>query len=406
MRRTYKLILAHCAVENGNRGCVALTFSTIYIIKKLMEEKGFKCEFYLLNSGHHENRKYILQSGGVELEYYAISNIVPMGIVGILKPMIKIKDTLTTLKLYKQADAILDIGAGDSFTDIYGQRRFYSIYTQHRVGAFYKLPYCLLPQTIGPFNNPNIRKKAVKEIKRVKCVLTRDKQSYDYVRKIAPGKEVTECIDVAFFMPYEREHFQEGYIHVGLNISALLWHGGYTRNNQFGLKTDYQHLVRSIINYFLTINGVKLHLVPHVVGGERHIENDFAVSYDLWKEYSHDNLLLAPMFLDPIIAKGYIGGLDFFMGARMHSTIAAFSTGVPVVPMAYSRKFNGLFIDTLNYKDVVDLKTMDDESALSFIEECFARRDNERLLINEQMNTTVRERGELLKKKLSEFLMI
>lgn len=48
--------------------------------------------------------------------------------------------------------------------------------------------------------------------------------------------------------------------------------------------------------------------------------------------------------------------MDFFTGARMHSTIAAFSSGVPVVPVAYSRKFNGLY-DTLKYPYYIDAKS-------------------------------------------------
>ena len=40
----------------------------------------------------------------------------------------------------------------------------------------------------------------------------------------------------------------------------------------------------------------------------------------------------------------------------MHACIAAFSSGVPVVPMAYSRKFEGLF-GTLGYGRTVDCTT-------------------------------------------------
>ena len=47
--------------------------------------------------------------------------------------------------------------------------------------------------------------------------------------------------------------------------------------------------------------------------------------------------------------------MDFFAGARMHSTIAAFSTGVPVVPIAYSRKFTGLY-HSLGYDYIIDGK--------------------------------------------------
>lgn len=53
--------------------------------------------------------------------------------------------------------------------------------------------------------------------------------------------------------------------------------------------------------------------------------------------------VLAPAFASPSEAKSYIAGMDFFMGARMHACITALLSGVPVVPMAYSLKFEGLF---------------------------------------------------------------
>lgn len=62
------------------------------------------------------------------------------------------------------------------------------------------------------------------------------------------------------------------------------------------------------------MDSVKVHLIPHVVGGERHVENDYAVSYDLDEEFNNPNLILAPLFLDPVIAKGYIAGMDFLWG--------------------------------------------------------------------------------------------
>lgn len=39
----------------------------------------------------------------------------------------------------------------------------------------------------------------------------------------------------------------------------------------------------------------------------------------------------------------------------MHSTIGALSSGVPVIPVAYSRKFNGLY-ETLQYPYIIDAK--------------------------------------------------
>lgn len=99
-----------------------------------------------------------------------------------------------------------------------------------------------------------------------------------------------------------------------MNISALLWNGGYTMDNQFGLKSNYQCLIRGIVEYFLSKKDVKLHLIPHVVGGERGLENDYAVAYDIYEEYCNENLILAPLFFDPIVAKNYIAGMDFLWG--------------------------------------------------------------------------------------------
>ena len=79
-----------------------------------------------------------------------------------------------------------------------------------------------------------------------------------------------------------------------------------------------------------------MHLIPHVVEGERGIENDYEVSYEIWRKYNNPNLILAPFALGPIEIKSYIAGMDFFMGARMHATIGHFLLVVPVIPMAYS----------------------------------------------------------------------
>jgi len=61
------------------------------------------------------------------------------------------------------------------------------------------------------------------------------------------------------------------------------------------------------------------------------------------------------------------------MGARMHACIAAFSSGVPVVPMAYSRKFAGLF-GALGYNETVDCTTQSADDILTRIFDAYDRR--------------------------------
>ena len=399
-----KIILSNTAILNGNRGCVALSYSIMYLLDKLLRDKGIDYEFYLPQSGFKQIGKHKLLINSTEIEFTSIMDVYSNTAIKKIKNLARYKSFIFSRNIYKVADCILDIGQGDSFSDIYGKRRFDWIFGQYELGMKNKKPYCILPQTIGPFADSVIKNRAVKGIEYARCVMARDKQSLNFVKELIPGKDVSEIIDVAFFMPYEKKAFNNGFIHVGLNVSALLWHGGYTKDNQFGLKVDYQILVRSIIDYFLSQDDVMLHLIPHVVSSERGVENDYAVSYDLYEEYNTDKLILSPLFLDPIAAKNYIAGMDFFMGARMHSTIAAFSSGVPVVPMAYSRKFNGLFADTLEYQYVADMKTCNADEILGTIISAYENKDNLNMIINDRMTTTVKTKKDLLMKNLQVFM--
>lgn len=90
----------------------------------------------------------------------------------------------------------------------------------------------------------------------------------------------------------------------------------------------------------------------------------------------------------------------------MHSTIAAFSSEVPVFPMAYSRKFNGLFADTLQYPYMADMKTQSNAEILANIKQCYGQRKDLKEMEHQRMHTTVKERREIMETKLCEFFGI
>jgi hypothetical protein len=188
--------------------------------------------------------------------------------------------------------------------------------------------------------------------------------------------KVIEACDVALRLPYDPPAARpaDGPVKVGINVSGLLMGGGYTGKNEFGLQMDYPKLMRDVITWFQThADGCEVHLVPHVIVREGAMlgEDDYAASEKLAAEFP--GTVLAPSFASPSEAKGYIAGMDFFMGARMHACIGAFSSGVPVVPMAYSRKFEGLF-GTLGYSQTVDCTSQSADVILSAIQQGYAER--------------------------------
>lgn len=402
------LILANAPINNGNRGCVALSITSIHLIDEVLREKGISYKLYLCDSNLSSDELHFYKlTDNKSVCFYSCKYPYEFTLKGVLKGIIRYRANKNNISIFKKADYIFDIGQGDSFADIYGSDRFYQIDRIHRLARKMKKPYCILPQTIGPFRDKYIKCLAEKSILKSAMVMARDKMSYDYILQGIPQlKNIDEYIDVAFFMPYEKIRFSPNYIHVGLNVSSLLWHGGYTRNNQFELIVDYRSLIQKIIDYFLSFENVKLHLISHVVLDKYDIENDYAVSCDLYHKYHHPNLILSDFFLSPVEAKNYIAGMDFFMGARMHSTIGAFSSGVPVVPMAYSRKFNGLFIDTLSYSHMVDMKCCNMTEILDIIKESFKNRLQLKSEIDYQMQTRVVEYRKKIEESLCRFMSL
>ncbi|MBQ7163234.1 MAG: polysaccharide pyruvyl transferase family protein [Bacteroidales bacterium] len=406
--KTLRILLANAPLKNGNLGCVALSLSALYLLDKLLTENGQEASYCLPDSGWRDGKSHSCSLPGKEITYDTLVWPQEMHLTARLKHMMRVVrgHERSLAEVFRQADMVLDLGQGDSFSDIYGAQRFRQIDRIHRLARKYHKPYCLLPQTIGPFRSEALKEEALKSLRHSQTVMVRDRQSYDYVRRELPDMDrVEEFTDLAFWLPYTRQSFADGHCHVGINISALLWNGGYERNNQFGLKEDYPALMRSIIDAFLDKTDCQVHLVPHVVHGERNIENDYAVCYDLANEYKHPRLTLAPLFLSPVDAKSYISGLDFFVGARMHATIAAFSSGVPVVPTAYSRKFGGLFCDSLQYAYVADLQQQNREQTLDIILQAYSQRDSLKGQIQQTLATTVKDKEVLLTERLRSLLL-
>jgi polysaccharide pyruvyl transferase WcaK-like protein len=276
----------------------------------------------------------------------------------------------------RQSDVVIDIGAGDSFADIYGGRRLSRMFLMKFLTHLAGRPLVLAPQTVGPFRHSLSKWLALLTLNHSAIVATRDAMSTACVRDLGVRREVIEASDVALRLPFQAAAARaaDARPRIGLNVSGLLMSGGYDRKNMFGLKSDYPALVRTIIGSFLAIpGGCEVHLVPHVIlRGTGSPEDDYSASELLAKEFP--GVIMAPPFATPSEAKTYIAGLDFFMGARMHSCIAAFSAGVPVIPMAYSRKFAGLF-GSLGYDHTVDCTTETSDAILRKIMTAYAERD-------------------------------
>lgn len=272
-----------------------------------------------------------------------------------------------------ECDLVLDIGEGDSFADIYGLRRF-RVHIATKLAVLKRgVPLVLAPQTIGPFERWYARRIAVHVMRRCTAVFARDELSLGYLRGLGLGARARQAIDVAFRLPFVRpQRPVSGPVRIGINVSGLLFSGGYEGTNQFGLSLDYPRHVRALLEHWTAVPGVEVWLIAHVLSDAHPRDDDRLAIATLAAEFPAARV--APAFASPSEAKSFISGMDFVTGARMHACIAAFSSGVPVVPLAYSRKFNGLFT-SLGYSWLADGKTMTTEEATEKVLSGFIRRE-------------------------------
>lgn len=329
------------STRSRNMGVGALTVSEIEILRRLGRELKIPVHITVIDwRSTHQN-------------YVSGDDITIRDITGadLLNP-------LGFLALARKSDLVIDIGAGDSFADIYGQRRLVRMFAMKYLVHLARRPLVIAPQTLGPFTKRLSTFLARQSIRLSAITATRDRLSTACAREMGVGGDVLEASDVALRLPYVPPPARApgGPVKVGLNISGLLMKGGYTNKNEFGLQMDYPALIRTLLRHFQAHpDGCEVHLVPHVITYRKDwIEDDYQPSAELAAEFP--GVVLAPRFASPSEAKSYIAGMDFFAGARMHACIAAFSSGVPVVPMAYSRKFAGLF-GSLGYDHTVDCTT-------------------------------------------------
>ncbi len=255
----------------------------------------------------------------------------------------------------RHADLVLDIGAGDSFADTYGGKRLRRIFLLKMLAHLARRPLVLAPQTLGPFTHPLSRLLAKISMTQSAAIFSRDKVSATHLKDMGVKAPVGVASDVALRLEASTVKRRSARPAVGINVSGLLMSGGYSATNQFGLNLDYPSLVRALIGAFLAHpDQPDVHLIPHVIAPDAPVEDDMAAALALHEEFPKTRV--APAFETPSAAKGYIANMGFFTGARMHACIAALSSGVAVVPLAYSRKFAGLF-GALGYDFVADCRT-------------------------------------------------
>lgn len=318
--------------------------------------------------------------------------ILAMATLYRLVPLAALRGTIRKhtpwIEAVAAADIVGDVRGGDSFSDIYGLKRFVLAFLPVLSVILIKGSIVHLPQTYGPFRSRTAGFLARWLLKRSAVVIARDRESQRIAGELVGSRlEVELSPDVAFALHAEAREVvamdppdagAPTARTVGLNVNGLMFNGGYHGGNMFGLQLDYRAFLPALASALLSDPAVDLLLVPHTFAqaGDPESDNEACAQVrDMLPDELQARVRIVAGEYDAHQLKGVIRQCDFFIGSRMHSCIAALSQGVPCVGVAYSMKFAGVF-ESVGMGDwVVDGRTTDAGQAVASILGLYESRD-------------------------------
>jgi colanic acid/amylovoran biosynthesis protein len=288
-------------------------------------------------------------------------------------------------------DAYLDITGGDSFTDLYGARRFRGGALRKTLALRVGTPLVLLPQTYGPFENARAKEIAEGLCRGAHAAWARDERSFATLQGLLgdgfdPDRH--RCgVDLAFGLarletqlPEELESFFDTEEPIaGFNVSGLIWNEPAKAREQYRLTIDYKRAVLETLDRLIA-DGARVLLVPHVVPARKDsCESDTRACCEAVERLPAElrkRVRVAPEFTDPRHAKWLISRCDWFCGTRMHSTIAGLSSRTPTSTLAYSGKAQGVFETCGQGEWVADMRALETDAAIERVAESWRERES------------------------------
>ena len=221
-----------------------------------------------------------------------------------------------------------------------------------------------------------------KDLLGYKLIVARESITWQALKEI--GARTVLFPDPAFYLSSKKMQipFGEKDKIVGINISPHIMRCENERGMAY---ENYCEMIR----YILQKTDYKIMLIPHVVWEGN---DDRIINRKIYEEFNCDQRI---SFIEDCSCeelKYAVSKCTVFVGARTHSTIAAYSTGVPTLVVGYSVKAKGIAKDLFGtYKNYV-LPVQDLHSSSELLEAfkwLDENKDNVRIHLDKKMSSYI-----------------
>lgn len=331
-----KILIIVCS-GTTNRGTEALVRGTISLLEKAF---GNNIEVTLASSTPELDKKQNLPFVKKNIlrtlpqKYNLFIRVIRK--IGKLVNLISPYDFSYVIDCAKKSDLVLEVGA-DNY-DV-----AYNLYP-----SLHQLNKKLRKNTKGKLflydcslNKESVNEQFINELKLFDAVSVREIQTYENILEICPTAKLHFIPDPAFVMNPSNvllPDFWENGNMIGINLSTLIVGSAYGDNLKEKVLQSYEFMIDNL----LLKTRMKVVLVPHVMK-----RADLEILEEIKNLYK-DNLRVCLISNEDYSApelKYIISSCRFFVGARTHATIAAYSSCVPTLVLGYSTKSIGIARD-------------------------------------------------------------
>lgn len=336
--------------DSGNRGCEAIARGTIEILSMQ------KDEYYGLCSDMELDRKVglsdlatLLPSPGENAFFYKVR-----------KRLIRDKEQKKMFRYHRLYNEFMDLIDKDSCMFITGGDML--CYTNNEVNyindalAAKKRRTILWGCSVG---EENLTPEKIDTLKNFSLITARESLTYQMLKEKLGLDTVQLFPDPAFVLHAEEVSLPSYFEHdcVGINLSNFV-------GANVAFDTDFGKNILALMKFILLETDFDIVLMPHVFWKG---QDDRIICNAVYKQFEHSNRIhvLNSSNMNYGQIRYAISKCRFFIGARTHSMISAYSTCTPSLALGYSVKSRGIAKDIgLSDELVVDYRLLEFEQEL------------------------------------------
>ncbi len=343
-------LIVYMHAGSGNHGCEAIVNSLCHMIKEKVK---------LVSYFGEEDERYSLKElceirGERRFENHKAAHVLYYG----YRKLTGDKESFIRYRygdVFKKEAAPLAISIGGDnycYENMLGDLRLANSAFNRRGTRTVLLGCSIEPELLK-------RKEIAEDLRKYHTIIARESITYEALKEAfgKTSKEISEktdkgmaeavsggcpevlCFpDPAFTLMAKELPLPEGFAlgnTVGINVSPMI-----QDNEKKSGVTMENH--KELISFIIQNTDMQITLIPHVVW-ERN--DDRGPLHELYRAFADTGRVVEIGDGGCEELKGFIGRCRFFVGARTHATIAAYSMGVPTLVAGYSVKARGIARD-------------------------------------------------------------